>query len=168
MEFREEIRADNMQIDCKELMDKSGGTYILILNLKNDRPAQIGKLGRLTFKAGSYGYVGSAFGPGGLISRLKHHIKLSRKPHWHIDYFRRFANPTYVWFSKKNERLEHEWAAAMYQMQHTFLPIKGFGSTDCSCISHLFYFLKQPCFHLFQGKIKNQNLSCSNIYDYFF
>ncbi len=36
---------------------------------------QIGKLGQFKFKKGYYAYVGSAFGPGGLNSRIKHHIE---------------------------------------------------------------------------------------------
>ncbi|MCD4722450.1 MAG: DUF123 domain-containing protein [Desulfobacula sp.] len=51
------------------------GTYIIVMYLDKSKRIQIGKLGQFKFKKGHYAYVGSAFGPGGLKSRIKHHIE---------------------------------------------------------------------------------------------
>lgn len=112
------------------------GTYIIILYVDTDKQIQIGKLGRFTFKKGFYAYVGSAFGPGGLKSRITHHVAPKKRYHWHIDYL----NPAVkeVWVSGQGERLEHEWAEALGESASDKIP--GFGCSDCSCDSHLFFF----------------------------
>ena len=62
------------------------GTYVIVLYLDENKSIQIGKLGQFKFKKGYYAYVGSAFGPGGLKSRIKRHIEPKKSYHWHIDY----------------------------------------------------------------------------------
>jgi Domain of unknown function DUF123 len=64
------------------------GTYVLVLSSRSTDLIQIGRLGALQLQSGFYVYVGSALGPGGVRARLAHHLKLSRRPHWHIDYLR--------------------------------------------------------------------------------
>jgi Uri superfamily endonuclease len=116
--------------------DDGKGTYIIVLYLNKNERIQIGKLGRFEFKKGYYAYVGSAFGPGGLKSRIKRHIGPKKNYHWHIDYL----NPAVkeVWVSDHGERLEHEWAGLLGEIATD--KILGFGCSDCSCESHLFYF----------------------------
>jgi len=126
------------------------GTYIIILTLKKYLEIGIGKLGIINFKAGFYAYVGSAFGRGGLKSRLKHHLKIAQKPHWHIDYFRKYAKIEKIWFTNSQHRLEHEWAETLSLMPGVTDQINGFGSSDCSCISHFFYFKKIPSILIFK------------------
>lgn len=120
------------------------GTYVLILQLKKNAKLQIGKLGCFDFKRGYYAYVGSAFGPGGLAARLKHHHTLSANPHWHIDYLRKTALVIETWVRAGRARYEHEWAENVYHMKSCRCPIKGFGSSDCRCPAHLFYFKQKP------------------------
>ena len=117
-------------------MHLNKGTYIIVLYVVKSQRIQIGKLGRFQFKKGYYAYVGSAFGPGGLNSRIKHHIEPKKRYHWHIDYL----NPAVkeVWVSDPGERLEHEWAGSLGKIASDQIP--GFGCSDCSCESHLFYF----------------------------
>ena len=62
------------------------GTYALILVSSSDRWIEIGKLGKFLIQPGYYVYAGSAFGPGGLKARIAHHMRISQRPHWHIDY----------------------------------------------------------------------------------
>ncbi len=112
------------------------GTYIIVLYMDRSKQLQIGKLGRLKFKKGYYAYVGSAFGTGGLKARIKHHIAPKKRYHWHIDYLN--PNVRKVWVSDDGERLEHTWAKALGGMASDAIP--GFGCSDCSCESHLFYF----------------------------
>ena len=75
------------------------GTYILILRLDRTRTLQVGSLGRFRFPGGYFAYVGSAFGPGGLGGRLKHHLNPSAPAHWHIDTLRKVARLHQVWLA---------------------------------------------------------------------
>jgi len=120
------------------------GTYVLLLYLKKSVRLQIGKLGSFDFKRGTYAYVGSAFGPGGLDARLKHHYTLSANPHWHIDYLRRAATLKDIWVSATPQKSEHAWTKGLLSLDAGQCPVKGFGSSDCHCFSHLVYFVRKP------------------------
>ena len=120
------------------------GTYVLILFLKKGVRLQIGRLGSFGFKRGTYAYVGSAFGPGGLDARLKHHCMSSANPHWHIDYLRRAATLKDIWVSAIPQRSEHAWTEGLLSLDAGHCPVKGFGSSDCLCFSHLVYFKRKP------------------------
>ena len=83
--------------------------------------------------------MGSAFGPGGLSSRINHHKLAPKKRfHWHIDYLREESELKQVWVSDHEENLEHEWASMLISI--AIKPIAQFGCSDCKCESHLFYF----------------------------
>lgn len=125
------------------------GTYILVLRLEKATSLTIGKLGHFDFKKGYYLYVGSAFGPGGLAARLKHHLSVSSKPRWHLDYLRPATRVTDIRISKENERNEHLWAEQLGSMDSMTIPIPGFGSSDCTCPAHLFHSIKKPDFKNF-------------------
>lgn len=112
------------------------GTYIIVLYVTRARSIQIGKLGRLRFKKGYYAYVGSAFGPGGLGSRLRHHLLPKKRAHWHMDYLDFPVKE--IWVSEEGEALEHHWAVDLEEMASDRM--SGFGCSDCRCSSHLFYF----------------------------
>jgi Uri superfamily endonuclease len=111
------------------------GTYCLILKTDGCRQV-VGSLGELEFRAGYYIYAGSALGPGGL-QRLHRHMSLSmgKKPRWHIDYLLlsphfELAGAVYV---ESEEKIECAVAGRLGQ------GVPGFGCSDCSCSSHLFY-----------------------------
>jgi len=110
----------------------------------SDQWIQVGKLGRLHVRPGCYVYVGSAFGPGGLKARIEHHMKISPHPHWHIDYLRSILYLNKVWYTHDSKRLEHRWAATFSSLKGASIPMAGFGSSDCSCNSHLFALTSQP------------------------
>lgn len=134
------------------------GTYILILHLENDISIQVGKLGKLKFKKGYYAYVGSAFGPGGIKSRLKHHIHpLKKKLHWHIDYLRKEASIKEVWVSDCKNRLEHEWGSVLENIVSSE-KIPGFGCSDCKCDSHIFHFKVLNFMKDFQNEIRKKSI----------
>jgi Uri superfamily endonuclease len=124
-------------------MKSSSGTYTLVL--KNDAGAsiQIGKWGRLDIEPGYYLYVGSAFGPGGVLARVSRHCREAKSKHWHIDYLREFTSLKTVWYSHAQERLEHSWAKALEGVEETE-SIRGFGCSDCNCESHLFFVAREP------------------------
>jgi hypothetical protein len=54
---------------------KPGGTYVLLLRNSRMKRIRIGKLGVLLFGKGFYAYFGSMFGPGGLKSRIRRHLR---------------------------------------------------------------------------------------------
>jgi Uri superfamily endonuclease len=116
------------------------GTYVLLLSSRSTDLIQIGRLGALQLQSGFYVYVGSALGPGGVCARLAHHRKLSRRPHWHIDYLRAHTSVEEVWYRLDTRRLEHFWAERISLAEGASVPLVGFGSTDCGCEGHLFLF----------------------------
>lgn len=127
------------------------GTYVLLLRLPHNKAITIGKRGRQEFPSGYYAYVGSALGPGGLAGRLHHHLRPSPRPHWHIDHLRRFAGVVAVWYAAVPTRQEHDWAGLLQQLPEASLPLAGFGASDCTCASHLFYYPQPPSFRRFQA-----------------
>src|ERR1017187_9568250 len=120
------------------------GTYVLVLSSRSTNPIQIGRLGALQLQSGSYIYVGSALGPGGVRARLAHHLKLSRRLHWHIDYLRAHTSVEEVWYRLDTRRLQHVWAERISLAEGASVPLVGFGSSDCGCESHLFFFQQRP------------------------
>lgn len=126
-----------MEDDCGK------GTYVLVLYVARGRTLEVGKLGPVRFKRGPYAYVGSAFGPGGLKSRIRHHLAPKTKFHWHLDYLD--APVREIWMSAPGARQEHAWAAALEE--HSSGRIPGFGCSDCSCHSHLFHFTSLKILH---------------------
>ena len=132
------------------------GTYALILFADANRSISIGKLGRFTVPPGFYVYVGSACGPGGLSARIAHHEKISRRPHWHMDYLRPALHLKEVWYSYDARGHEHQWANAMGCLKGATRPIVRFGSSDCRCTSHLFAFSVRPSIRLFRDMLHSR------------
>jgi Uri superfamily endonuclease len=120
------------------------GQYVLLLHLAEDVYLTIGKLGSFDFPAGWYTYVGSAFGAGGLLGRLKHHLQPVERPHWHIDYFRQAAQVQEVWLSPDVEKHEQEWVELLLAIPGATILVDGFGASDSSQDSHLIYFDIRP------------------------
>ncbi|MFQ5675894.1 MAG: DUF123 domain-containing protein, partial [bacterium] len=129
------------------------GTYVLILRALSEQSIRIGKLGVFSFPKGFYAYVGSAFGPGGLVARLRHHLQSTSSPHWHIDYLRRRADIDEVWVTTKPAKLEHEWAKGFCEMRGVTVAVSGFGASDCGCHAHLFKFENRPSFEHFRDQV---------------
>src|ERR1019366_382020 len=44
------------------------------------------------------------------VPRIAHHLRLSRRPHWHIDYLRAHTRVEESWYCLDDQRLEHIWA----------------------------------------------------------
>ena len=122
------------------------GTYTLLLSSATDARIRVGRLGNMRLRSGFYLYVGSAFGTGGVRARVNHHLHASPRPHWHIDYLRPHATPEEVWLCHDRKRREHLWARFFSSMPGVLVPMPGFGSSDCDCDAHLFFF-KSPAMH---------------------
>jgi len=115
------------------------GIYCLIFRNPACR-IRIGRLGDREFMAGWHIYVGSAQGGGGLEKRVARHIRVNRHgntpPKWHIDYFSlgREVILTHAVCGETSAPLECELARVIGGDS-----VRGFGCSDCSCRSHLFY-----------------------------
>jgi len=123
---------------AKEAKDR--GSYLLILSLKRKRKINVGKLGRVSFRKGFYIYVGSAMA--NLSKRMERHRHLRKQHHWHIDELRAVAEFHSASAVRSSDRLERDIAKAMSKITEWSVP--GFGSTDCSCDTHLFGMPKDP------------------------
>ncbi len=116
----------------------SKGTYALVLECKENKKIKVGKLGSLNFEKGYYVYVGSAMNS--LEKRIERHKRKEKKKHWHIDYLT--TNKSFkiidVFLKISDEKEECEVAEKVKALCNNF--VKNFGSSDCNCESHLFYF----------------------------
>ena len=91
----------------------------------------------MSFKKGDYIYVGSA--KGCLVARLRRHLKKDKKSFWHIDYLleNKKAKISQIWTIDK--KMECQTAEIFCQDPTTEIVKKGFGSSDCKCLTHLFF-----------------------------
>jgi len=123
---------------------KTPGTYALVLACSNPIRIRVGALGEVGLDAGYLVYVGSAFGPGGLAGRLRHHLRPVRRPRWHVDYLREQASLVGVWCASGPRSLEHEWATAFANIRGFTAPHRGLGASDCACDTHLLHSRRRP------------------------
>ena len=130
------------------------GTYALILKSTKAASIPVGKLGTLQLRPGFFVYVGSAHGPGGLWGRLAHHLESTARPHWHVDYLRAHTNPQEVWYCCGRRLWEHRWARCLGTQRGASIPLAGFGSSDCTCESHLFFFRGAPSYSTFDQRLR--------------
>lgn len=118
----------------------AAGTYLLQLYCRRPAVVEVGKAGPLQLLAGVYLYTGSAFGPGGLAARLRHHLHpVAARPHWHLDYLRPHLQPAKLWHTTDPGCWEHHWATVLAAIRGMRIPRAGLGASDCRCNSHLFY-----------------------------
>ncbi len=105
--------------------------YFVIFRLDRNKKIRVGKLGEIEFRKGYYIYVGSA--KKGFSKRVRRHFSKDKKLHWHVDYLSIEAKALEAFKCKTDEHRLAELA------KHFMEGIKGFGSSDCKCYSHLFY-----------------------------
>lgn len=83
-----------------------------------------------------YVYVGSAYGPGGLASRIGRHFRKQKKNHWHIDKLTTEAK--HICALPAESGAQCDLAEKLSRLPEFDHPLPGFGSSDCRrCISHL-------------------------------
>ena len=121
------------------------GSYILVIYTHENIEIHVGALGTIKFKKGFYFYVGSAMGNSGsttLVNRVKRHISPSetKKTHWHIDYLldEKYTSIKCLYLIPSLQNLECLLANELLNKADSY--ISKFGSSDCHCESHLFYF----------------------------
>ncbi|MEF3273118.1 MAG: GIY-YIG nuclease family protein [Chloroflexus sp.] len=119
---------------------KQAGSYLLHFWLGYPlRQIVVGRLGCFDLAVGHYYYVGSAIGAGGLAARLRRHVTIEKRRHWHIDYLRPYFDLHTIWVAIDPERRECRWCRALAAQAMLSRPIPGFGASDTGCGGHLFY-----------------------------
>ncbi|MGD2058244.1 MAG: GIY-YIG nuclease family protein, partial [Anaerolineales bacterium] len=113
------------------------GLYVLICAIDDPVTLDIGRLGRLSFAAGSYAYVGSARGPGGLAARLNRHLRPpeQKQTHWHIDYLLARAQLQCAAWAVEPHSSECEWSDSLADLGARWP--RRFGASDCRCEGHM-------------------------------
>ena len=116
------------------------GDYMIVMYLEQDADIEIGALGSKHFPHGYYVYTGSA--RKNMSARIARHQRKRKRMHWHIDYLRQQCQVTAVIPIRTAADLEHNLAQAVDRIAPWH--IRGFGCTDCRCVSHLFGFHDNP------------------------
>jgi Uri superfamily endonuclease len=119
----------------------SKGTYCLIMRLDRSREIPIGRRPPVRFPGGFYCYVGSAMNS--LERRICRHMSRDKALHWHIDWFLEHARIVDIKRIESQKRLECKLSRDVAGLADG-IPMRGFGSSDCSCESHLHYFRGNP------------------------
>lgn len=119
------------------------GTYALVLRASRNRRVRVGRLGWMQVRRGYYVYVGSAWGPGGLAARVGRHRRAVKRLHWHVDYLRRVTRLEEVVIAE-GVAIEHAWAARIAAQPGARVALPAFGSSDCTCPAHLYWFPRRP------------------------
>jgi len=111
------------------------GIYVLLIAVRHNLILEIGALGPTAFGRGLYAYVGSA--QISLKKRVERHLRKSKRKFWHVDYLiAKDAVKVVKVLWKEGERKQECETARMIGQFGT--AVKGFGSSDCNCKSHLF------------------------------
>lgn len=115
------------------------GVYLLLFHIVRPLAIEPGRLGRFVLESGWYGYVGSAWGPGGLAARVGRHLRpaSAKRARWHIDWLTAQAPIVQIAWSVGTPRHECAWAQALRTAAAAAIAIPGFGASDCTCATHL-------------------------------
>jgi Uri superfamily endonuclease len=117
------------------------GCYQLLLYLNRKSRINIGKKGEDDFPEGYYIYTGSA--QNGLEGRINRHLRKEKKNFWHIDYLLphcKILKIIQYHQNHKNAVTECQLNKKLFRKKNSVVAVRGFGSSDCKCPSHLVYF----------------------------
>ncbi|MCF6334719.1 MAG: DNA/RNA nuclease SfsA [Spirochaetales bacterium] len=133
----------HIPIDIKpvKFAEEDSGIYIVVVRLENDKNIPTGKLKYSEYKSGYYTYAGSA--KINLSKRIKRHRNKKKKTfHWHIDYLTANADEVKTFGIYTDRFSECDITKGLEEIGGSEIP--NFGSSDCRCSSHLFYFKEDP------------------------
>jgi len=117
------------------------GVYGLVLRLEGQVRLTVGRHGTHLFQPGFYCYVGSA--RRNLDRRLARHRSKEKRFHWHIDYLLEAAELVEAMAAATTRPLECELSRRVAALA-AGPAVAGFGSSDCACPTHLYYFREDP------------------------
>jgi sugar fermentation stimulation protein A len=122
------------------LAEANRGVYLLVLRVEEPVEIPVPRIGSPVLEPGWYVYAGSA--KANLEQRLARHLRKRKKLHWHIDHLSRAAASVRAFPVRTFHDLECPLAQDI--ARHADGEVPGFGSSDCSCSSHLFFFHDNP------------------------
>jgi sugar fermentation stimulation protein A len=134
---------DNIPIDTETpdvLAKANSGVYLLVLKLEASFTLPIPRIGSPELMPGWYVYVGSA--KTNLHQRIARHLRKRKKLHWHIDYLLQQSSSVKAFPIRTAADLECRLARDV--LKSAAAQVDGFGCSDCSCDSHLFFFPENP------------------------
>jgi sugar fermentation stimulation protein A len=111
------------------------GTYQLVILLARPKVVSVGALGEVNFPTGSYIYTGRA--SRNLVARVERHLRTEKAIRWHIDYLLQWAEVTDVRIFPGRAEDECTINLETAEYHGYSFPVRGFGSSDCRCLSHL-------------------------------
>ncbi|UCH31316.1 MAG: GIY-YIG nuclease family protein [Candidatus Bathyarchaeota archaeon] len=112
------------------------GVYVLIISVSKDVVIRVGAIGNKYFEKGMYAYVGSA--QRGLENRVSRHlIQTKHSKFWHVDYLLNHDSVKVVDVLHKVADKSEECKIAE-KLEEKSAAVRKFGSSDCTCTSHLF------------------------------
>ena len=109
----------------------------MVIKISEDLKIRVGRLGEGSFKEGDYIYIGSA--KGCLEARLRRHLRKDKKIYWHIDYLLKSKKTKILQIWIIDKKMECQTAEVFCQDPTAEIIKKGLGSSDCKCVTHLFY-----------------------------
>ncbi len=120
------------------------GIYALIIQVENTT-IRVGSLGMIHFD-GIYAYIGSALNS--LEYRIRRHLSKSKKIHWHIDSLTVSDKTSvkYVVYAKSYSK-HYECIISKNIADVSIGYVRGFGSSDCKCLSHLYLLHKSDLYY---------------------
>ena len=128
-------------MEVKGIIQKAG-IYNLIIQLYKDKEIKIGRLGTFVFPKGFYVYTGSA--QNGLEKRINRHLSSNKKFHWHIDYLLSYTKIVQVLRYAGVKKDECKLNYLIAKSSGAAPAVDKFGSSDCNCVTHLYYFKSFP------------------------
>ena len=140
LRLEDDVRVLPVPWDVLRRESRDRGAYLLLCRLDAARSVEVGSLGRIDFPPGTWCYVGSARKD--LSRRVSRHLRLRKTLHWHIDHLRAAADVCTALPIRTADDLEHELARALAKIAEFTIP--RFGSSDCTCASHLFGWRADP------------------------
>jgi len=129
-----------VDLSSARIAEENRGIYMLVTILDQNRVIHTGSLGALDFEAGFYVYVGSA--KKNFTQRISRHLRKKKQLRWHIDYLIAESSKTTAFPVRTYKDLECDLAEELSHIADR--TVRGFGCSDCSCSSHLFYFSESP------------------------
>lgn len=126
------------QIYEKEARDR--GSYLLVGMLPENISLRVKSLGERFFRKGFYIYVGSAMNS--LSQRIRRHLIRKKPTHWHIDTLTPWMKSIIPLRIEASQRLECAIARSLHTVSDS--AVRNFGSSDCTCPSHLFWMASNP------------------------
>lgn len=118
-----------------EALDTQSGAYQLIGSLGTRKIIRVGALGEYSFDPGVYVYTGRA--SRNLSARIRRHLSDEKKLRWHIDYLLRWLQVDLIYVHPGRAHEECVINLATVDAVGGVFPVRGFGSSDCRCPSHL-------------------------------